>query len=72
MTAVPAITLPEPRAGASSIRLTELKNVAFIDALQRRHARPVGWFPNKQIDGNIAKERILIAHKNGTRLLDAA
>ena len=58
-----AITLPEPRVpGGISIREAELKDVPFIDQLQRKHARMVGWFPTKQIEGNIAKGKILIAH----------
>ena len=57
---VQAITLPEPRV-AISIRVAELKDVPFIDDLQRKHARMVGWFPTKQIEGNIAKGKILVA-----------
>ncbi len=59
-----AIVLPAPRTPVS-IREAELKDVPFIDQLQRKHARMVGWFPTKQIEGNIAKKRILIAEENG-------
>ena len=31
--------------------------------LQRKHARMVGWFPTKQIEGNIAKGNVLIAEE---------
>ncbi|MCI0363371.1 MAG: GNAT family N-acetyltransferase [Phycisphaerales bacterium] len=62
----PAIVLPPPRGGTIAIREAELKDVPFIDQLQRKHARMVGWFPTKQIEGNIAKKRILIAEESGS------
>ena len=34
-----AIALPPPRGGAISIREAELKDVPFIDQLQRKHSR---------------------------------
>ena len=58
-----AIALPEPRGGAISIRPAVQADVKFIDELQRKHAKMVGWFPTKQIEGNIAKGRILIAEE---------
>lgn len=58
-----AIALPEPRCGEILIRPATLDDVPFIDQLQRKHARMVGWFPTKQIEGNIAKGKVLIAEE---------
>ena len=60
-----AVVLPSPRGGEISIRLATLAggDVKFIDELQRKHARMVGWFPTKQIEGNIAKGKVLIAEE---------
>jgi hypothetical protein len=45
-----AIVLPPPRGGDIHVRLAEMKDIKFIDDLQRKHARMVGWFPTKQLD----------------------
>lgn len=58
-----AIALPAPRCGEISIRLATLDDVPFIDDLQRKHSRAVGWFPTKQIEGNITKGKVLIAEE---------
>lgn len=58
-----AIILPPPRV-AIEIRPATPKDVAFIDQLQRKHARMVGWFPTKQIEANISKGKVLIAEAN--------
>ena len=63
-----AIVLPPPRGGEISIRLATVTDIKFIDDLQRKHARMVGWFPTKQIEGNIAKKAVLIAEANGDKV----
>ena len=63
-----AMVLPPPRGGEIAIRLATLYDVKFIDGLQRKHARAVGWFPTKQIEGNIEKKRVLIAEEKGTQV----
>src|SRR5258708_5074710 len=62
-----AIALPEPRSGAINVRLAEANggDLKFIDDLQKKHARMVGWFPTKQLETNIAKGKILVAEENG-------
>jgi hypothetical protein len=57
---VQAITLPEPRV-AISIRVAEQRDLRFIDDLQRKHAKMVGWFPTRQLETNIKGGKILIA-----------
>ncbi len=61
-----AIALPEPRSGPINVRLANKFDLKFIDALQKKHARMVGWFPTKQIEGNIAKGKVLVADENGS------
>lgn len=55
-----ALPLPEPRE-AVTIRQAEMKDVPFIDDLQKQHSKMVGWFPTKQIEGNIEGGHVLIA-----------
>lgn len=56
-----AIALPEPRGGAISIRAAMASDIKFIDELQRKHAKMVGWFPTKQLETNIERGQVLIA-----------
>ena len=63
-----AITLPPPRGGDITIRLATVDDVPFIDELQRKHSRMVGWFPTRQIEGNIAKKNVLIAEERNVRV----
>ena len=63
-----AITLPAPRTPIG-IRQAVASDVKFIDDLQRKHGKMVGWFPKNQLETNIAKGRVLIAEKNGTSTL---
>jgi len=55
-----AIALPEPRT-AVTIRQAEMNDIPFIDDLQKKHSKMVGWFPTKQIEGNIEGGHVLIA-----------
>ena len=64
-----AIVLPEPRTPIS-IRhaVPGAADVKFIDELQRRHSRMVGWFPTKQLETNIGKGHVLIAESGADRV----
>lgn len=55
-----AIALPQPRE-AIAIRVAVADDLAFIDGLQKQHARMVGWFPRQQLETNIRRGQILIA-----------
>jgi len=59
-----AIVLPPPRTPIS-IRQAVVDDLAFIDQLQRKHARMVGWMPTVQLQANIASGNILIAEERG-------
>jgi len=63
-----AIALPAPRGGDIQIRPAVLADVPFIDQLQRKHAKAVGWFPTKQIEGNLKKGMVLIAERRNIRV----
>lgn len=58
-----AMALPQPRGGAISIRPAVLSDLPFIDELQRKHSKAVGWFPKQQLETNIAKGQVLIAEQ---------
>src|SRR5687767_11721534 len=55
-----SIALPAPRA-AITIRTGRMDDLPFIDALQRKHTKQVGWFPTKTIEGKINAGHVLIA-----------
>ena len=43
-----------------------MADVPFIDALQKRHAKQVGWMPTKQLEGKIAGGQVIVAEEAGT------
>jgi hypothetical protein len=45
------------------IRAGELRDVPFMDSLQKMHAKMVGFFPTAQFEGNIRAGRVLIAEE---------
>ena len=51
---------PLPRA-AVTVRPGTLDDVPFMDALQKLHAKQVGWMPTKQLEGKIAAGQVLVA-----------
>lgn len=55
-----AVPLPAPRC-AITIRAARLDDLPCIDALQKIHARMVGWFPRKQIESYITRGDVLVA-----------
>lgn len=63
-TGTTAIALPEPRVpGGIAIRSATVADLQFIDDLQRKHARMVGWFPTKQLETNITRGQVLVAEQ---------
>ena len=64
-----AILLPEPRAGAITIRpasgAPESNDLQLIDALQKKNSNGVGFARLGQLINNIAKGEILIAEQEG-------
>ena len=68
---VKSILLPIPRNGAINIRLAlpGAADLKFVDDLQRKHARMVGWFPTKQMEAYIARGQVLVAEEIGTSTL---
>lgn len=65
-----ANALPEPRCGPVTVREATLDDLPFIDELQKKHSKMVGWFPTKQIEANITGGHVLIAEE-GTPALRA-
>jgi hypothetical protein len=67
-----AITLPAPRHGAIAIRAAVSGDLAFIDALQKKHSKMVGFMPRMQLENNIKSGKVLIAEEGengGTGIL---
>ena len=60
------IPLPEYRERGLSIRLATVKDVPFLDRLQKMHAKMVGFMPTKQFEGKIAAEQVLVAEGDET------
>jgi hypothetical protein len=66
-----AITLLAPRHGAIAIRVSVPGDLAFIDALQKKRSKMVGFMPRLQLENNIKIKNghVLIAAQcaNGPR-----
>src|SRR4051812_38341323 len=54
--------IPTPRSPIS-VRVATLVDLSFIDSLQKKHTKMVGWMPTKQIEGKIAAGHVLIAEE---------
>jgi hypothetical protein len=52
--------IPIPRIPVS-VRPGAPDDLPFIDALQKKHAKQVGWFPTKTIEGKIKAGHVLLA-----------
>ncbi len=46
-----------------AVRPATIADVPFMDALQRVHAKQVGFFPTKQFEGSIKLGRVLVAEE---------
>ena len=53
---------PLPQA-AVTIRQATFADVPFIDSLQRKHTKAVGWMPTGQLEGSVKQNRVLIAEQ---------
>ncbi len=54
------IVLPSPRVDIA-IRPATLDDLAFIDSLQKKTTKQVGWMPTKQFEGKIKAGHVLVA-----------
>src|SRR5882757_143336 len=57
--------IPIPRIPIS-VRPGTMDDLAFIDALQKKHTKQVGWMPTKQFEGKIKLGHVLIAEEDLT------
>ena len=62
---MPAI-VPIPRVPVS-VRPAAMSDLPFIDALQKQHAKNLGYFPTKQFEGYIEMGAVLMACDPGGR-----
>jgi Acetyltransferase (GNAT) family len=54
------LPLPEPKQ-AITVRPATAGDLSFVDGLQRKHTKAVGWMPTAQLEGCIKQERVLVA-----------
>ena len=57
-----ALIVPTPRA-AVAVRVGTHDDLPFMDELQKKHSRAVGYFPTQQFAGYIEMGAVLIAHE---------
>ncbi len=57
------IALPEARVPIT-IRAGTMEDVPFMDSLQKKTTKQVGWMPTKQFEGKIAAGHVLVACAN--------
>jgi hypothetical protein len=64
------LPVPTPRRAEIVMSLGTMADVPFMDALQKRHGRALGYFPTKQFEGYIASGGVLIGRDaaSGVRL----
>ena len=55
--------VPTPKIDLA-IRPGEPGDVPFMDSLQKRHSKAVGWMPTKQFEGKVALGHVLVAEAN--------
>ena len=46
-----------------SIRTATMDDLPFLDALQKKHSKALGYFPTKQFEGYIEGGHVLIAEE---------
>src|SRR5687767_9264840 len=54
--------LPLPRVPVI-VRGATLADLPFIDSLQKKHAKMVGWMPGKQLEEKIGAGHVLVAEE---------
>src|SRR5687768_8809198 len=55
--------LPDYRERGLSIRVATMADLPFLDGLQKKHNRALGYFPTKQFEGYIAMGGVLVAEE---------
>ncbi|HEV2292657.1 MAG TPA: GNAT family N-acetyltransferase [Tepidisphaeraceae bacterium] len=59
-----AVQLPAPRVPIA-IRTATMSDLPFLDAMQKKHSRALGYFPTKQFEGYIEMGGVLVAEAEG-------
>ena len=57
--------LPVPRTPIAT-RLAEMRDLPFLDDLQKKHSRQLGFFPRAQMEGYVKNQWVLIAEDAAT------
>jgi hypothetical protein len=56
------VSLPIPRCPLN-VREATIADLPFIDALQKRHNKMVGWMPTKTLEGKIKLKQVIVAEE---------
>src|SRR5262245_9223224 len=59
------LVVPVPRV-AIEIRVATLADVPFMDGLQKKYGKALGYFPTKQFEGYVGSGGVLIAEEKRT------
>src|SRR5688500_18850305 len=67
MNEIVAPTSPQPLAVRSDliVRAATMADLPFMDGLQKKHSKQLGYFPPKQFEGYIEQGAVLIAEGHG-------
>lgn len=65
------LPLPSPRVPVT-IRPATPADVPFMDGLQKRHRKQVGWMPTAQLEGKVAAGQVLVAEEVASGQLPVA
>lgn len=61
----PDLPVPQPRSGGTvTVRIAQPSDLSFVDGLQKKQTRAVGWMPTKQLETYITNGDVLIAEQN--------
>ena len=70
-TSGPSLTVSSPHlvipSSPVAIRVATMADLPFLDALQKRHSKALGYFPTKQFEGYIEMGGVLVAESVGSR-----
>src|SRR5687768_13906770 len=58
------VVIPLPRCPVTT-RVATVKDLPFLDALQKMHTHMVGWFPRQQMQAYVENGHVLVAESAG-------
>src|SRR5690349_15329540 len=62
-----SLHIPAPRSVTIATRVATMRDLPFLDALQKQHSKQLGFFPRAQMEGYVASQWVLIAEDAATK-----